>query len=164
MQNTVLANGAEERTGWNAIDWRRANQIVRNLRMRIFKASQTGDLKRLRSLQKMMLRSRSNTLVSVRRVTQLNSGKHTAGVDRVIVRTSEARMNLVDDLHASQPWRASPARRVYIPKGQRQTPPVGDSHRSRSSHASSRQERSGTRMGSSVRAKQLRIPPRTKSP
>lgn len=125
MQSNALANGTEERSGWNAVDWRRANRYVRNLRMRIFKASRAGDLARVRSLQKLMLRSRSNTLVSVRRVTQLNSGKNTAGVDKVVVRTSEARMNLVDDLHADQPWRASPARRVYIPKANGKRRPLG---------------------------------------
>jgi RNA-directed DNA polymerase len=51
------------------------------LRQRIFTASQAGDLKRVRSLQKLMLRSRSNTLVSVRRMTELNAGRRTAGVD-----------------------------------------------------------------------------------
>jgi RNA-directed DNA polymerase len=53
------ANGPEGRTGtdWIAIDWRTADRNVRNLRHRIFKATQANDLRRVRSLQKVMLRS-----------------------------------------------------------------------------------------------------------
>ena len=68
-------------TDWNAIDWRKANRKVVNLRQRIFRASREGNLKKVRSLQKLMLRSYSNTLVGVRRVTQENHGKNTPGVD-----------------------------------------------------------------------------------
>ena len=63
-----------------------------------------------------MLRSRSNILMSVRRVTQDNAGKNTPGVDKVLVKTPAARGELVDLLATFQPWRASPVRRVYIPK------------------------------------------------
>jgi RNA-directed DNA polymerase len=63
-----------------------------------------------------MLRSHSNILMSVRRVTQDNAGKNTPGVDKVLVKTPAARGRLVDLLATMQPWRASPVRRVYIPK------------------------------------------------
>ncbi len=96
MQNT--ANGNETRTDWNGVDWRRANRLVRNLRQRIFRASKEGDLQKVASLQKLMLRSRSNILMSVRRVTQINSGKNTAGVDKVVVKTPKARGELVDEI------------------------------------------------------------------
>jgi len=72
---TVAVNGPEDATlDWHAIDWRACEENVRRLRQRIFAASRAGDLKRVRRLQKLMLRSRSNTLLSVRRVTERNAG------------------------------------------------------------------------------------------
>src|SRR5437016_12053585 len=110
------ANGTERSTDWTSVNWRKANRQVRNLRQRIFRATQTGDLKKVRSLQKLMLRSLSNTLLSVRRVTQVNEGRNTAGVDKLVVKTPAARGRLVEYLSTYQPWRAKPAKRVYIPK------------------------------------------------
>jgi RNA-directed DNA polymerase len=111
---------------WNAIDWHKVESEVRHLRQRIFKASQAGDTKRVRNLQKLMLRSRANTLVSVRRVTQLNAGRHTAGIDGKVVVTPQGRAALVSELHGStQPWRAQPVRRVYIPKHNGKQRPLG---------------------------------------
>ncbi len=121
----AIVNGASRPTDWNTVNWRRANRNVRNLRQRIFRATQAGDLNKVRSLQRLMLRSYSNTLVSVRRVTQVNHGKHTAGVDKVVVKTPAARGKLVDQLMTYQPWRAQPARRVYIPKANGKSRPLG---------------------------------------
>jgi hypothetical protein len=85
-------NGPEDDVpGWDAIDWRTCEDNVRRLRQRIFTATRVGDLKRVRNLQKLMLRSRSNALVAVRRVTQLNAGRKTAGVDGVVVRPDHQR-------------------------------------------------------------------------
>src|SRR5258706_16348898 len=98
MRGQPSANVTERQTEWNAIDWKSANRQVRNLRQRIFRASQEGNLKKVRSLQRLMLRSYSNTLVSVRRVTQLNTGKDTAGVDNIVVKTPAARGQLIDEL------------------------------------------------------------------
>ncbi len=103
MQELNSVNGTKKQTDWNAINWRKAIKNVRNLRQRIFRASEDGDFKRVASLQKLMLRSHSNILTNVRRVTQLNKGKNTAGVDKVVVKTPTARGKLVDELSTRLP-------------------------------------------------------------
>jgi RNA-directed DNA polymerase len=109
-----VVNGPED-FDWDAVDWRQAEDEVRRLRHRIFKASQGGDLKRVRRLQKLMLRSRANTLISVRQVTQRNAGRMTPGIDGRIALTSRMRGLLVDHLQHG-PNDALPVRRVRIPK------------------------------------------------
>ena len=124
---TVVVNGPEDATlGWHAVDWRACEASVRRLRQRIFTASQAGDLARVRSLQRLMLRSRANTLISVRRVTERNAGRLTAGVDGEVVLTPEAKMQLVDRVQQNtEPFKAMPVRRVYIPKPGGKQRPLG---------------------------------------
>jgi RNA-directed DNA polymerase len=125
----VRANGPrDDGLDWDAVDWRSAEDDVRRLRRRIFKASQDGDLKRVRSLQKLMLRSHANTLVSVRRVTLRNAGRETAGVDGEVALTSPARARMAVEVHRDRAfWQAQPVRRVHIPKVGKpgQTRPLG---------------------------------------
>src|SRR5450756_2313692 len=118
VDDADLVNGPEDVLGdWDEVEWRRVEQDVRRLRQRIFTATQAGDLKRVRNLQKLMLRSRSNTLVSVRRVTERNAGRKTAGVDGKVVLLSSAKIELANWVqHQSKPWHARPVKRVYIPK------------------------------------------------
>ena len=125
MQSLRSANGPKRRTEWQAIPWRKAFRLVRNLRQRIFRASSKGEHKKVRSLQKLMLRSYSNILLSVRRVTQVNKGKNTPGVDKMVVKTPSARGQLTDQLSTFTPWQAKPARRVYIPKSNGKQRPLG---------------------------------------
>jgi len=125
VKSKHLANGTEKQTDWNTIHWRKANRTVRNLRHRIFRAAQEGNLKKVRSLQKLMLKSYSNRLVSVRRVVQINAGKHTPGVDKLVIKTPAARGRMVDILAHSTLWKAKPARRVYIPKANNKLRPLG---------------------------------------
>ena len=102
---------------WEHVDWRHHEGQVRRLRGRIFKAVQEGDWPLARNLQKLMLRSWSNTLVSVRQATQRNAGRRTAGIDGLVALTSQARAEMAVRVHAGVgSHRPSPVRRVYIPK------------------------------------------------
>jgi RNA-directed DNA polymerase len=114
----VVVNGPEGATfDWRQVEWRAVEASVWRLRQRIFTASQAGDLPRVRNLQKLMLRSHANTLVSVRRVTERNAGRLTAGVDGEVMLTPEAKSDLADRVQRpSEPFEAQPVRRVYIPK------------------------------------------------
>ena len=77
-------------------------------------------------LQKLMLRSRANTLLSVRRVTERNAGRLTAGVDGEVVFTPEAKAGWRQAAAHTEPFKAMPVRRVYIPKpGGRKSRPLG---------------------------------------
>jgi RNA-directed DNA polymerase len=111
-----MVNGPEgEVTGWLSIDWQRAEDDVRRLRQRIFTATQAGDLAKVRNLQKLMLRSRANTLASVRRVTEINAGRKTAGIDGKTALLPQHKAELADWMqHRAGPWTPKPVKRVYI--------------------------------------------------
>ncbi|NET10038.1 MAG: group II intron reverse transcriptase/maturase [Symploca sp. SIO2B6] len=81
-------------------------------------------IKRLRMLQRLLMKSRAAKLLAVRRVTQENKGKKTAGVDGVKALTPRQRLELVNELRID--GKAMPTRRVWIPKpGRSEKRPLG---------------------------------------
>ena len=112
-------------TVWSQVDWKKAERSVQNLRFRIFRAAKEQRWKQVRNLTKLLLRSYANRLVSVRRITQVNRGRHTPGVDGERLTTPDERAKLVDDLRQYQPWKAAPVRRVSSPKANGKQRPLG---------------------------------------
>ncbi len=123
MVSVMATNGLKKQLeNWNQINWRVVNKTVRNLRQRIFRARKLGEFRKLRSLQKLMQKSYANLLLSVRRITQTNTGKLTAGIDREIVKTPEERVTLVNNWNGGN---LKPTRRVEIPKPNGKKRPLG---------------------------------------
>ena len=115
---SAAVNGPEDDIlDWDAVVWRVVEDDVRRLRQRIFTATQAGDWKKVRNLQKLMLRSRANALASVRRVTEINAGRKTAGVDRRLVVDDQDKAKMAAWLqHGAAAWTPRPVKRVFIPK------------------------------------------------
>jgi len=123
-QATEEVNGA-----WRELPWRKLEKHAYRMQKRIYRASQRGNKRQVEKLQKLLLKSEAARLLAVRRVTQDNQGKKTAGVDGVKSVPPKERFLMVKQLH-SKHWKyrkhPRPVRRVWIPKpGKAERRPLG---------------------------------------
>ena len=110
--------------GWDSINWQKVDRYVYKLQTRIYAASRRGEIRKVRKLQKTLMNSWSCKVLAIRRVTQDNRGKKTAGVDGVKNLSPVARMKLVGQLKLT--GKSKPTRRVWIPKpGKDEKRPLG---------------------------------------
>lgn len=110
-------------TDWHSINWRQIHRRVRGLQVRIAEATKHQQWRRVRQLQRLLVRSFAARALAVKRVTE-NRGKRTAGVDGEIWSTPNMKWQAIDRLTRTG-YQPKPLRRVYIPKANGKSRPLG---------------------------------------
>ena len=111
----LMADENNRTEDWQTLPWKKFQRNVFRLQKRIYQAKIRGDQKRVRGLQRLLLRSFSARCLAVRQVSQDNRGKKTPGVDGLARLTLTQRMRMVKQL-LNLSLSPAPIRRVYIPK------------------------------------------------
>ena len=96
MRNTLLQikSTTSFPTNWKELQWKQIRKYVNRLQQRIYRAESLGNKRKTRQLQRLLMRSKAVLLLSIRRITQENKGRKTAGVDGITIQTDIERMNL----------------------------------------------------------------------
>jgi len=108
---------------WKDVDWKKIQLRLNNLQYKIFTAKKENNMKKVRKLQKTILNSHDFKKLAVRKVTQLNRGKNTAGVDNVKKLNEKDRVKLTNNLIIK--GTALPVRRTMVPKPNGELRPLG---------------------------------------
>ncbi|WP_254229955.1 reverse transcriptase N-terminal domain-containing protein [Wolbachia pipientis] len=117
---SALTNNSE---AWNQLSWKKCQKVVMRLQRRIVKAVQEGRWGKVKALQHLLTPSFSGKALAVKRVTE-NQGKNTAGVDRQLWSTCNAKFQGIKQLK-QRGYKPSPLKRIYISKSNGKRRPLG---------------------------------------
>src|ERR671937_1210252 len=124
QRQRAKTQGQSLMVAWQGIPWKQVQRHVFRLQKRIYRATQQGRVRIARKLQKLLVKSWYARLLAVRRISQDNRGKHTAGIDGVKSLTPAGRWRLAQALRLD--GQATPLRRMWIPKrGSAEKRPLG---------------------------------------
>jgi RNA-directed DNA polymerase len=114
QRRRAKTQGQSLMAAWQGIPWMKVQRHVFRLQKRIYQATQRGQVRTVRKLQNLLVKSWYARLLAVRRISQDNRGKHTAGIDGVKSLSPAGRWRLATVMRPG--GKATPLRRTWIPK------------------------------------------------
>jgi len=82
---------------WNSINWKKTERRVKRLRTGIYQATKKEDMKEVRYLQKLLLNSFAAKVLAIKRITQINDGRKTPGIDGKVIDNHEDRVKIANE-------------------------------------------------------------------
>ena len=119
----MMVSDTSASSAWNMINWNTVEFQVKQLQMRIAKATQEKRYGKVKALQWLLTHSLYAKLLAVKHVTE-NRGAKTRGIDKVTWKSSNLKYNAVS-LLKRRGYSALPLRRIYIPKKDGKNRPLG---------------------------------------
>ena len=127
QNNHVLESATSYATLWSNTYWKKTYKYVDKQRFRIFRAESEGDSRKVRDLQRILVRSPAALKVAIKRVTQTNKGKRTPGVDGNLALNDSERGKLFVKIKNRNinKHKPKPVYRTQIPKSNGKTRSLG---------------------------------------
>ena len=120
MRNTslIMKSTLPNNITWKQINWIHVYRYVEKLQQRIYRAESLGNKRKVKELQRLLMHSKSALILSIKRITQINKGKKTAGVDGFTVLTDGERIKLFRKMidYQISLHHPKPSYRTYIKK------------------------------------------------
>lgn len=117
------------KNGWHEINWKKAEEKVKDLQEKIVIATLENDFKKVYRLQWMIISCFEAQAIAIRRVIT-NQGGNTAGIDKIRWKSPKDYWQAIEKLSETVrnpgKYEATPLRRVWIPKpGSNEKRPLG---------------------------------------
>ena len=118
QSSDALESTASYATIWRETEWNKVKRYVNKQRHRIFRAESEGNYRKVREIQRMLIRSSALIKLAILRVTLTNKGKRTPGIDGFTAMSDAQRGRLFVKIRNRniKKHNPKPVKRIYIPK------------------------------------------------